>query len=210
MDTKKLLHPSSAIVLVIDKQAGYFDPAFVEKRGQELPENHDEVLESIDNFIEQARAAGVEVVWTKMVEDANLSPMPISEKMKSDVDGVVSITKPGEPSFEIAGRVKPDGAEKIITKYRYSAFSQTDLAEFLKNKGVTTVVFCGGYASRCVLSSIAGANGEDFFCVIARDLVINQVSASSEVKTLYDIVNAIFGTTMTVDEITSAWNKTSD
>ncbi len=206
----KLLDPASTIVLVIDKQAGYFDPAFVEKRGQELPENHDEVLESIDKFIEQARSAGVEVAWTKMVEDVDLSPPPISEKMKNDVDGIVSITKPGDPSFEIFGRIKPDGSEKVITKYRYSAFSQTELAEYLKNKGITTVVFCGGYASRCVLSSVAEANGEDLFCVVARDLVINQSSASSEVKTLYDIVNAIFGATMTVDEITSAWNKTSD
>jgi len=207
MDIKQLLDPSSTVLLVIDKQAGYFDRTFVEKRRQDLPVNSAETLKLIDSFIEKARSADVEVVWTKMVEDISLSPPAISEKMKADPGGVTTITKPGDRSFEIYGRVKPESSEKIITKYRYNAFSRTKLADYLKTKNIKTVIFVGGYASRCVLSSVVGANGEDLFCVIPKDLVLNQADAAHEVKTLYDIVNAIFGIVLETNKIFLAWEK---
>lgn len=205
MNIKKLLDPTTTVVLVVDKQAGYFDPSFVKKRHRDLPTNSTKVLDLIDSFIVQSRSAGVEVVWTQMIEDIDMSPSPIAAIMGNDPDGIVSITKPGNPSFEIYGKVKPEYTEKIFIKYRYNAFSHTELAEYLKSRGIKTVIFVGGYASRCVLSTVVGANGEDLFCVVPKNLVLNQANASSEVEVLYNIVDAIFGTTLRMDEILSAW-----
>jgi nicotinamidase-related amidase len=207
MDLKKILDPSSTAVIVIDKQGGYFDPAIVQARNQALPDNAAQVLEGIDAFIEHARNAGVEVVWTKMVEDLDLSPPNIAEIIRHDPDGSTTIAKPGTPSFEIYGRVKPDPTEKVITKYRYNAFSQTDLAEYLKGKGITTVVLIGGYTSRCVLATAAGANGEDMLCVVPTDLVIHQMSAASEVEAFGKVINAILGATTSSQEIITTWTR---
>ncbi|HEY4963628.1 MAG TPA: cysteine hydrolase [Candidatus Saccharimonadales bacterium] len=207
MDLATTLNKSSTVLLVVDKQAGYFNPQLVKERYQSLPDNSNATLEAMDRFIEDARAAEIEVVWTQMVEDVQQSPLPISEIMRNDPEGVGSITKPGDPSFEIYGRVVPLPGEKVITKYRYDAFSKTDLAEYLKSLGAKTVILIGGYASRCVLSSVVGANGEDLFCVVPRGLVLNQKIVEHEVETLYSIVNAIFGLTPNPDDILSAWTK---
>jgi nicotinamidase-related amidase len=205
MELKKLLNPATTVLIVVDKQAGYFDPELVKKRFKELPPDATDVLEGIDSFIEQARRAGLSIVWTQMVEDATMSPKPIAEIMNNDPEQVTTITKPGDPSFEIYGRVKPDPSEKVITKYRYDAFSQTELAAYLKNLGIETCILVGGYASRCVLSTVVGANGEDFLCIVPKGLVINQSIASHEVNFLYDIVNAIFGCALDVNVITDNW-----
>ena len=125
-----------------------------------------------------------------MIEDKDLSPPVISALMDP---ASPSITIPGHESFEIFGRTKPLKNEKIITKKYYNAFAQTELSEVLKAKGIKTLVFVGGYATRCILSSIVGANGEDFLVVLPRGLVINQESASNEIPTLYAAVAAIFG-----------------
>jgi len=207
MDLTNLLNPLTTALLVIDKQAGYFDPALVMERYRNLPINAANILDSIDDFIDNARRAPVEVVWTQMVEDIDLSPLPISEIMRVDPDKITTITKPGSQSFEIFRRVKPSSSEKIITKYRYDAFAKTELSAYLNGKGIKSVVLIGGYASRCVLASVVGANGQDLFCVVPRGLVVNQETSANEVETLYDIVNAIFGITPKVEEILAIWHQ---
>lgn len=205
MDIQVILNPSTTVLLVIDKQAGYFDPQLVSLRNKELPDNSAEVLESIDSFIEKVRLAGVEVVWTQMAEGVEESPSNISDMIKPVFGANASIVKPGSTSYEIYGRTKPRINEKVIHKLRYNSFSQTDLASYLKNRSVKTVVLVGGYASRCVLATAAGANGEDLFCVIPQGLVLNQKDSTNEVDTVYDINDSIFGLSPTVTDILSVW-----
>ena len=207
MDIATLLNPSSTVLLVIDKQAGYFDPALVTQRNRSLPDDAAVVLARMDDFIEEARTFGVEVVWTQMVEDLEMSPAHIAQIMSGDPDGAQSITKLGDSSFEIYGRVRPLATEKVFTKFYYDAFAHTGLAEYLHAKNIQTVILVGGYANRCVLSSAVGANGNNMVCVVARDLVMNQLKASHELPALYDVVNAIFGVAIPAADIRAVWKN---
>lgn len=209
MDYKNLLNPSSTTVIVIDKQAGYFDPVLVAKRNKNLPNDSAQVLKLIDDFIEQSRQFGVEVIWTQMVENADFSPKVISQLIKSKPDGVTTMTRMGDPSFDFYGKTKPVDNEKVFTKYRHNAFAKTQLASYLQSKNISTVILVGGYATRCVLSSVVGAGSEDLLCVIPKGLVINQSNFVDETNLLYDIVDAIFGVTMEVNEIVSTWEQIS-
>lgn len=193
--------PASTALLVIDKQVAYFDPEIVKKRNHTLPSSSPSVLESIDKIIELSRKAKIEVVWTQMVEDLGLSPWPISEMIKHDPQSIYTISKPGEYSFEFYGRTKPSTEEKVIKKFRYNAFAQTELGSYLEQKGVKTVILVGGYATRCVLSTAVGANDHDLFVIIPRGLEINQSKHVGEVETLYSTVDTIFGRTINEDEI---------
>lgn len=196
---------SKCAVIVIDKQNGYFDSVLVRKRHNNLPDDSAEIIAKIDSFVVNVRNAGVEVIWTQMVENTSESPQPIVDVMRHDPYGVTTITKIGEESFSFAGTTIPNRDEKVVVKYRYDAFARTDLAEYLHSKGITTVIFVGGYATRCVLSSVVGANGHDFFCVVVDDLVVNPSSAENEIGTLFAMTNAILGTTMASDEVLSSW-----
>lgn len=201
----KQIDASKSAVIVVDKQNGYFDSAIVRKRHNNLPDDSAEILAKIDSFVVDVRNAGVEVIWTQMVENTEESPQPIVDVMRGDPYGATTITKIGEESFSFAGTTIPHRDEKVVVKYRYDAFAQTDLAEYLHSKGIATVIFVGGYATRCVLSSVVGANGHDFFCVVVKDLVVNPSSAKNEMETMFAMTNAIFGTTMVSDEVLSCW-----
>jgi nicotinamidase-related amidase len=74
----------------------------------------------------------------------------------------------------------------------------------IKDEAINTVILVGGYASRCVLSTAVGANGNDLFCVVPKELVVNQMSAAHELDAFYDVINAIFGITLSADEIITA------
>lgn len=204
---KTILDPASTALLVIDKQAGYFDPDCVAARFRELPDNSSTILRSIDSFVIQSRECGVKVIWTQMVEDIEMSPRPIVDKMRMSPEGITTIARPGDYSFEIYGETRPLQDEKCITKYHYDAFSQPDLGEYLHENGIRTLIFAGGYATRCVLSSVVGANNNDIFCVLAKDLVVNQANASHEMVLLHDVVDAIFGITATSDDIVRSWKS---
>jgi len=205
MDLTKHINPKNTILLVIDKQAGYFDPVLVGERNMSLPENSVEILENIDRFIEDARKNNVEVVWTQMVEDAEDSPKVTSELMKADPGGIRSISKPGTRSFDIYGRVKPLPREKILTKYYYNAFAKTDLSEHLIARNITTVILVGGYAPRCILSTAVGANSDDLFVVIVNDAVTYQVNTKREIPGLFFFVDSLLGSAPSSREITETW-----
>ncbi len=190
-------------MIVVDKQYGYFSHAYA-TGVRAIPKNSEEIVSSIDSLVELARERGVEVIWTQMVETEKLSPPPIAEMLKNGSNGVNSITEPGHESYEIYGRIKPENDEKIIEKYRYDAFAQTDLANYLKDRGIKSVVLVGGYATRCVLSTAVGANGNDLKCLVVKDLVTNQATAENEIPLLFNVVDAILGESISCPKLVEA------
>ncbi|MDQ5886217.1 MAG: biuret amidohydrolase [Patescibacteria group bacterium] len=192
------LNKKTTAIVVIDKQNAYFSRDAVNRRNRNLPENSDEILHSIDLFIDKCRSMGLKTYWTQMVEDVHESPENIAEIMMLDDEKVESRTDSAD--FLIAGRTKPMPGDLIFTKRYYDAFAQTNLDEQLKNDGIKTIVLVGGYASRCVLGTAYGANGHDYRSVVIRDLVINQISNIDEIPAFYRVIEAILGYTASEDE----------
>lgn len=207
MKLNDLLRPTDVELIVIDKQASYFEPEFVARRGRSLPDNYNEILGNIDQLVESAREAGVGVVWTRMTEDPDLSPEPISTIMSDESNQEGSIAKPGEPSYEFVGRSTPINGEKVIDKKFYDAFANTDLAEYFKSRGKKAVIVVGGYANRCVLSTAVGANGNGLVVFVVKDHSLNQAHQEWEIPALYSLVDAIFGKTVELGDILSAWQR---
>lgn len=203
MDLETLLSPDETVVIVIDKQNAYLNSDFVGLRRFDLSENSEEILGAIDTFIDQARQKNVEVIWTQMIEDIELSPANIALKMASD--NCKTISNPSNDSFKFYGRTAPADAEKVFTKYFYNAFADGSLADYLEKSGKKTVVLIGGYASRCVLATAFGANSCGLHVVIPKGLIVNQKHAENEVAVVYDICDAILGYTASPDQILNYW-----
>lgn len=203
MNLASILSPEDSVVIVIDKQNAYLNSDFVGLRRFELSDNSEEILDAIDTFIEQSRQKNVEVIWTQMVEDTELSPANIALKMTSD--NCKTISNPSNDSFKFYGRTTPKENETVFTKYYYNAFADGSLAEFLTKSGKKTVVLIGGYASRCVLATAFGANSCGLQVVIPKGLIVNQKHAENEVPVVYDVCDAILGYTTSPDEILNYW-----
>lgn len=72
----------------------------------------------------------------------------------------------------LAGGVQPVGPEEVaIYKPRWGAFYQTVLENHLRERHVTTIVFCGCNFPNCPRTSIYQASERDFRVVLARDAI---------------------------------------
>jgi nicotinamidase-related amidase len=203
MNLASILVPEDTVVIVIDKQNAYLNNDFVGLRRFELSDNSEEILGAVDGFIEQTRQKNVEVIWTQMVEDTELSPANIALKMTSD--NCKTISNPDNESYNFYGRTAPADAEKVFTKYFYNAFADGSLADYLEKSDKKTVVLIGGYASRCVLATAFGANSCNLQVVIPKGLIVNQKHAENEVPVVYDICDAILGYTANPEQILNYW-----
>lgn len=61
--------------------------------------------------------------------------------------------------------------ETIIYKPRWGAFYQTQLEEYLRNLGVSTLLFCGCNFPNCPRTSMYEASERDFRVVLAEDAI---------------------------------------
>jgi nicotinamidase-related amidase len=72
----------------------------------------------------------------------------------------------------LSGQLQPLGsAEWAIYKPRWGAFYQTLLEEFLRGRGITTLVFAGCNFPNCPRTSIYEASERDFRVVLAEDAI---------------------------------------
>lgn len=193
------LSVNSTALLVVDKQISYTaNNQVLDKLLDSKANQFNALVLNIDGFINLCRSKGIEVIWTKMIEDVDLSPLNISTKMKTD--NTPTISSPKSKSFDFNG-LGPNQNEKVIIKKYYDAFAQTDLDAYLKTKVIINIIIVGGYASRCVLGTAFGANGHDYNVVVVKDLVGNPGRLSDEVPSALAIINSILGYTVSKKDL---------
>ncbi len=77
-----------------------------------------------------------------------------------------------DPELLLAGSVQRLGSGEVaICKPRWGAFYETPLEEHLRERSVTTLVFCGCNFPNCPRTSIYEASERDFRIVLARDAI---------------------------------------
>jgi len=70
---------------------------------------------------------------------------------------------------EIINELKPDPADIVIYKHRFSGFYQTDLDATLRRFGARYLIFTGCTTSICVESTIRDAMFRDYSAVLMAD-----------------------------------------
>ncbi len=202
MDTslKTLVSPEKTAVIVVDKQYGYF-----RRKGSPTTQLMD-ALPKIDAFVKEARSADIKIIWTKMLENPEDSPENIRFIMATGDPLYTTLTRRNDRSYDIIGEAQPTENELVIEKLYYNAFAHTSLAEHLKQNQITTLVFVGGYASRCVLATVTSALDNGFYPVVVQDLVANTDDTSEEVPVALRIIETIYGRVHTEAEVVDAWS----
>lgn len=129
-------------LLVIDVQQGLID---------EHPYRADALLEDIQTLQARARENGTEVIFVRHNED--------------DKNGLFL----GSPLWEIHSAIAPLPGETIVDKRYSSAFKDTELEAYLKEKGIQTLVVCGMQTEYCVDATVKGAFERDYRLFIPKD-----------------------------------------
>ncbi len=82
---------------------------------------------------------------------------------------VVHVRHNFEPGGEIHELVQPIGGEKIFSKNEVNAFLNTGLNEYLHEKNIKNVVFCGMQTHMCLEAATRAAHDLGYNCTVVED-----------------------------------------
>ena len=129
--------PATALV-VIDVQQGVVAEAY----------QRDEVVANISVLVEQARAAGVPVVWVQHSDDELAQ---------------------GSDSWQYVPELVRQEAEPLVHKSYGDSFEATDLEDVLAKAGVGRLVVTGAQTDACIRSTIHGAFARGYDVTLVGD-----------------------------------------
>ena len=142
-------------------------------------------FEPIARLASAMRAKGRPVIYTQGLVAADGTSAGLWRlKMKHHGLGAVQIE--GSRGAEIVDSLKPQPCDRVIRKWRPSAFFRTDLEVFLGVQGIDTLLLAGTSLSGCVRATATDAFMRDIRPMIVVEAVADR-SASVFEANLFDL-----------------------
>jgi len=174
---------SRCAVITIDTQNDFSLPgAIAEIRGTHA------VLPQMKRILEAARKSHIPIVHVVRIYKEDGSNADICRKAL--IESGAQIVSPGSSGAELVDSIKPSldaqlSHEELLNgklqplgelewamyKPRWGAFYQTDLEDFLRNKGIDSLVFIGCNFPNCPRASMVQASERDFKIVMIEDAI---------------------------------------
>ncbi len=148
------LDPRTTAVIVVDMQND-----FVKEGGKLRVPTAEATIPAIARLLEKARAAGATVFYT---QDLHYEGDPEFEIWGEHV-------RAGTWGAEIVEELAPREGEVVFPKPRYDGFYGTALEEYLRLRGIRTVVIVGTVANICVLHTAGSAALRGYRVVVPVD-----------------------------------------
>ena len=168
--------PRAAALLVIDMQRDFVEPGgFGETLGNDV-RRLQAVIPGVKRLLDVCRKAGLTVIHTRESHRPDLSDCPPAKRMRAnpklrigDAGPMGRILVRGEPGCEIVPALAPLPGEIVIDKPGKGGFYATDLAEILRLKGITHLLFAGVTTEVCVQTTMREANDRGYECLLIED-----------------------------------------
>lgn len=179
-------------VLVIDMQNDFCDPdapttLFPSIRG---------TYEPIKRLSQAARAHEVPVVYTQGLVAGDGSSAGLW-RLKMKHHGLRGVQIEGGRGAAIVDELAPQPGDRVIRKWRPSAFFRTDLEVFLGVQRIDTLLICGTSMSGCVRATATDAFMRDIRPMIVGEGVADRSPAILQAN-LFD-VDQKYGDVVTLD-----------
>jgi nicotinamidase-related amidase len=177
-------------LIVVDVNRGFTDPE------SPLVCDLDSVVEAIARLLDEARSAGVPVVFTTVSFDeggrhtaaAFIDKIPALQTLEA-----------GSPWVEIDPRIAPLAGEPVLNKLFASAFFGTALSSFLAANGCDSLIVTGASTSGCVRATVVDAIQHGYRPLVPREAVGDR-NPEAHAANLYDI-DTKYGDVMAVDDV---------
>ena len=168
-------------VLVIDMQNDFCDP----DAPTTLWPSIGQTFEPIKRLCTAGRDRNIPIIYTQGLVAADGSSAGLWRfKQRFHAENRVQIE--GSRGAEIIDQLAPQAGDRIIRKWRPSAFFRTDLAVFLGARQIDTLLCCGTSASGCVRATVTDAFMRDIRCMVIRECVTDRTTAVLEAN-LFDL-----------------------
>ena len=150
------IYTEQSALLIADMIYDFADPD-----GKLYVPGIDKIIPAIARLIEEARAAGVPVIYVNDWHD------PEDEEFKQWGPHAIA----GTPGTDVIGRLAPVEGDHVLHKKRYSAFYETGLGDLLEELGVEHLVITGTVTNICVLVSSIDALMRGYRVTVPREAV---------------------------------------
>jgi ureidoacrylate peracid hydrolase len=172
-----------------------------------------------------ARRASLPIVYLKMAFRSDLSDLgapgsPNRERHLRFRVGDVVQAPDGRSSrilirdtwnTDILAELKPEPADILLYKHRFSGFFETNLHASLQRLGITNLVFVGCTTSVCVEATVRDAMYRDYSSVLLTDCMSQPALPGSQPGVNHDstlvLVNTFLGWTSDSEEFSAALTK---
>lgn len=183
-------------VLVIDMQHDFCDPDAPTTLWPSIGETY----QPIRDLCASARTRAVPVIYTTgLVAKDGSSAGLWRYKQRYHAEGRVQIE--GSRGAAVIPELAPHDGDRVIKKWRPSAFFRTDLEVFLGTQAIDTLLLCGTSLSGCVRATATDGFMRDIRCMIVRECVADRTPAVMEAN-LFDI-DQKYGDVVTLAETLS-------
>jgi nicotinamidase-related amidase len=198
--------PAHTALIVVDVQNDFCHPeGSLGKIGNDTSAAV-EMVPRLVNLIDEARAAGVPVIFIQTIHDeSNDSPQWLNRHGDGPGQQRAGITcRTGTWGGELY-EVAPLPNENIVIKYRYSAFIGTNLDIVLTTLGIRSLLFTGVATEICVESSLRDGLFAEYFVSLVEDCAAtyNREAHAASVR----VVEKNFGTVVTSDQLAGLWQS---
>jgi maleamate amidohydrolase len=168
-------------VLIIDMQHDFCDPDAPTTLWPSIGETY----EPIKRLSAAARERNVPVIYTQGLVAADGSTAGLWRfKQRFHAEGRVQVE--GSRGAAIIPELAPQAGDRVIRKWRPSAFFRTDLEVFLGVRGIDTLLCCGTSVSGCVRATVTDAFMRDIRCMVIRECVADRTPAVMDAN-LFDL-----------------------
>lgn len=214
LDSMKLkANPRHAALLIVDVQNDFCAPGGVlATEGRDIGEAM-RVADRLPSLIEEARAAGVLVVFIRTVYTTShnfyLSDSYLEQAARRSPQRHTSLPVCGADSWggDYYGDVKPRPEDPVVTKHRYSAFFNTDLDTILRAHEIRTLIMTGIATNVCVATTAHDGFMRDYYIVLLNDGTASY--RKSEHEMALEDIDRYFGEVSNMAEIVSIWKEYS-
>jgi maleamate amidohydrolase len=177
-------------LIVVDVNRGFTDPA------SPLVCDLDDIVAAIRRVLDEARAAGIPVVFTTVSyrEEDKQTAAAFIEKIPA-----LLTLEAGSRWVEIDPRIAPRDGEPVLNKLFASAFFGTALSSFLTANGSDSLIVTGASTSGCVRATVVDAIQHGYRPIVPREAVGDR-NPDAHAANLYDIETK-YGDVVSVDDL---------
>jgi maleamate amidohydrolase len=182
-------------LLIVDFVVGFADPKTF-GGGNIAP-----AIERTVHLLAAARRHGWPVAHSRIVYAADGSDDNV---FSLKVPGMATLTE-GHPNSAIVPELTPAAGELVVRKTVPSAFFGTQLAPWLSQRAVQTLIVAGAVTSGCVRASVVDAMSHGFRPLVVSDCVGDRAIGPHDAN-LFDMQQK-YAAVMTLDEALSTIEK---
>jgi nicotinamidase-related amidase len=128
------------------------------------------VIEKAKQAIATVRNAGGHVGYVRVAfTDDEMQAVPDRNKGFSALKTMGGDFGVDSPATQIDERIAPQAGDIVVRKSRVGAFSTTDLAQQLQERGIDTLILAGISTSGVILSTVRDAADRDYRLIVLSD-----------------------------------------